>query len=71
MKEGELLLARRKKDMTEFHHDEFGPCPGCLAWLSLEASLVKHQKQCPAGKDEATYSKGIDYLQLKYNNGQE
>ena len=44
-KQGELLIYRRG---DKFRCSEFGPCPYCLAWLSLETSAMRHQAKCPA-----------------------
>ena len=33
-----------------FNHADYGPCPGCMLWVTLKSTLVKHQKVCPAAK---------------------
>ena len=45
---GEMLLSRRP--LGVFRVNDYGPCPGCYAYLCLEQSIIKHQRICPGGK---------------------
>ncbi len=45
-KRGQLILAHRSSEKKKIWHAEYGPCPSCLAWVSLESNISKHQKVC-------------------------
>ena len=53
-KHGEIILGRRPTDIKDFNHQNFGPCPGCLMWLTLSSSVSRHQTFCPATIQDST-----------------
>ena len=65
--QGEILLSRRKQTQ-DFQVDDYGPCPNCLEWVSLDL-ISKHFKTCPAEVKGLVKSKGAAIMESKNLKG--
>jgi hypothetical protein len=65
--QGEILLSRRKQTQ-DFQVDDYGPCPNCLEWVSLDL-ISKHFKTCPAEGKGLVKSKGAAIMESKNLKG--
>jgi hypothetical protein len=59
--QGEIFLSRRKQTQ-DFQVDDYGPCPNCLEWISLDL-ISKHFKTCPAEGKGLVKSKGAAIME--------